>query len=75
MKTITVRDLQKKIRQCVDLSQRDHVVVTHHGRPAAIVIGVAITNSPNCLRRRNSRHRPRTHRRRQMRSPKSRRNC
>ena len=40
MKTINVRDLQKKIRQCVDLSQRDHVVVTRHGRPAAIVIGV-----------------------------------
>lgn len=40
MKTINVRDLQKKIRQCVDLAQREHVVVTRHGRPAAIVIGV-----------------------------------
>ncbi len=40
MKTINVRDLQKRIRQCVDLSQREHVVVTRHGRPAAIVIGV-----------------------------------
>ena len=40
MKTINVRDLQKKIRQCVDLAQREHVVVTRHGRPAAVVIGV-----------------------------------
>ena len=40
MKTITVRDLQKKIRECVEISQTDRVVVTRHGRPAMILIGI-----------------------------------
>ena len=40
MKTITMRDLQKNIRKCVDVAQKEHVVVTRHGRPAAVVIGV-----------------------------------
>jgi len=40
MKTISIRDLQKNIRKCVDVSQKEHVVVTRHGKPAAIVIGV-----------------------------------
>ena len=40
MKTVTVRDLQKKIRECVDAAQKDQIVITRHGRPAAIVIGV-----------------------------------
>jgi len=40
MKTITVRDLQKHIRDCVKVSQRDRVVVTRHGIPAALIIGV-----------------------------------
>ena len=40
MKTVTVRDLQKKIRECVDAAQKDRIVITRHGRPAAIVIGV-----------------------------------
>ena len=40
MKTISVRDLQKKIRESVDESQKDQVVVTRHGKPAALLIGV-----------------------------------
>ena len=40
MKTISVRDLQKRIRDCVNVSQRDHVVITRHGIPAALIIGV-----------------------------------
>jgi prevent-host-death family protein len=40
MKTVTVRDLQKKIRECVDAAQKDRIVITRHGQPAAIVIGV-----------------------------------
>lgn len=40
MKTITVRDLQKHVRDCVDASQRSRVVVTRHGIPAALIIGV-----------------------------------
>lgn len=40
MKTINVRDLQKRVRESVDASQRERVVVTRHGRPAAVLIGV-----------------------------------
>ena len=40
MKTINVRDLQKKLRECVDTSQKERVVITRHGRPAAVMIGV-----------------------------------
>ncbi|HEV8132736.1 MAG TPA: type II toxin-antitoxin system Phd/YefM family antitoxin [Acidobacteriota bacterium] len=40
MKTITVRDLQKKVRESVDESQGDRVVITRHGKPAAVLIGV-----------------------------------
>ena len=40
MKTVTVRDLQKKVRDCVDASQEDRVVVTRHGKPAAVLVGV-----------------------------------
>jgi prevent-host-death family protein len=40
MKTVTVRDLQKQIRGCLDAAQTHHVVITRHGKPAAILIGV-----------------------------------
>jgi prevent-host-death family protein len=40
MKTISVRDLQKCIKECVDQAQKACVVVTRHGRPAAVLIGV-----------------------------------
>ncbi len=40
MKTINVRNLQKHVRDCVKASQRDRVVVTRHGIPTALIIGV-----------------------------------
>ncbi len=40
MKTIPVRDLQKKIKECVDEAQLDRVVITRHGKPAAVLVGV-----------------------------------
>lgn len=40
MKTMTVRELQQNIRQCVDDAQKDRVVLTRHGKPAAILVGV-----------------------------------
>ena len=40
MKTITIRDLQKKLRECVDDAQKDRVVVTRRGKPAAVLVGV-----------------------------------
>jgi prevent-host-death family protein len=40
MKTVNARDLQKKVKECVDLSQRDRVVITRRGKPAAVMVGV-----------------------------------
>ena len=40
MKTVTVRDLQKTVKPCVDDPQQDRVVVTRRGTPAAVLVGV-----------------------------------
>ncbi len=40
MKTVSVRDLQKKVKECVEESQIDRVVITRHGRPTAVLVGV-----------------------------------
>ena len=40
MKTISVRDLQKKVRESVTASQKDRVIVTRNGKPAALLVGV-----------------------------------
>lgn len=40
MKTVSVRDLQKNIRQSVEAAQVEEVVVTRNGKPAALLIGV-----------------------------------
>lgn len=44
MKTINVRELQKHVRGCVQASQRGRVVVTRHGVPTALLIGVEGTD-------------------------------
>ncbi len=40
MKTVTARDLQKKVKECMDISQEDQVVITRHGKPVAVLVGV-----------------------------------
>ena len=40
MKTISVRDLQKRIRSVMDTAQRDQVVVTRNGQPIAVLVGI-----------------------------------
>ena len=40
MKTVSVRDLQKKVRECVNAAQSDRVIITRRGKPAAILVGV-----------------------------------
>lgn len=40
MKTVPVRELQKCIKECVDHAQKDCVIITRHGRPAAVLVGV-----------------------------------
>jgi prevent-host-death family protein len=41
MKRVKARELQKKIKECVDASQQDQVVITRRGKPAAVMVGVA----------------------------------
>ncbi len=40
MKTVTVRDLQKKVKEYLDVSQEDRVIITRRGKPAAVLVGV-----------------------------------
>jgi PHD/YefM family antitoxin component YafN of YafNO toxin-antitoxin module len=40
MKTVSVRALQQHVRDCVQASQRDRVVVTRRGAPTVLMIGV-----------------------------------
>ena len=40
MKTISVRDLQKRIRSVMETAQNDQVVITRRGQPIAVVVGV-----------------------------------
>ena len=40
MKTISVRDLQKRIRSVMETAQNDQVVITRNGQPVAVVVGV-----------------------------------
>ncbi len=40
MKCIGVRDLQKKVKECIDEAQVDRIVITRRGKPAALLIGV-----------------------------------
>ena len=40
MKTIGVRELQKQLKDCVDTAQTEQVIITRHGKPAAVCIGV-----------------------------------
>ena len=40
MKTISVRDLQKNVKDSVDESQKDRVIITRHGKPTAVLVGV-----------------------------------
>ena len=39
MKTISVRDLQKRIRSVMETAQKDQVVITRKGEPIAVVMG------------------------------------
>jgi len=40
MKTVSVRDLQKRLRECVDAAQEDRIVITRRGKPAAVLVEV-----------------------------------
>ncbi|MBI3977113.1 MAG: type II toxin-antitoxin system Phd/YefM family antitoxin [Chloroflexi bacterium] len=40
MKEIDVRELQQKIRQTLETAQQENVVITRHGEPVAILLGI-----------------------------------
>ena len=40
MKTVSVRDLQTRIRSVMETAQLDQVVITRNGKPIAVVVGV-----------------------------------
>lgn len=40
MKAINIRVLQKQLKTFVDAAQTERVVITRHGKPAAILVGV-----------------------------------
>lgn len=40
MKAINIRDLQKQLKAVVDAAQTERVVITRHGKPAAVLVGV-----------------------------------
>ncbi|MBI4703106.1 MAG: type II toxin-antitoxin system Phd/YefM family antitoxin [Deltaproteobacteria bacterium] len=40
LKTIGLRDAKAELSAVVDEAQRDRIVITRHGRPAALLVGV-----------------------------------
>ncbi len=40
MKTVSVRSLQKRVKECIDDSQQQRVIITRHGKPAAVLFGL-----------------------------------
>jgi prevent-host-death family protein len=40
MKTVTLRDAKQQLSEYVSKSQKDKILITKHGKPAAIVWGV-----------------------------------
>lgn len=40
MKTVPLRNIKQELSSYVDYAQKEFVLVTRHGRPAAIVLGV-----------------------------------
>ncbi len=40
MKFFAIGVAKAKLSEVIGISQRDHVIVTNHGRPVAIIIGI-----------------------------------
>lgn len=40
MKTVALKDLQKRAKGYLGLAQKDRVVITRNGKPSAILVGV-----------------------------------
>ena len=40
MKVVGLREAKQKLSHCIDAAQREGVVITRHGKPAAVVVGL-----------------------------------
>lgn len=40
MKTIALREVKQQLSACVESAQKDYILITKHGRPAALIKGV-----------------------------------
>jgi prevent-host-death family protein len=40
MKMIGLRDAKQALSECVDAAQRESIIITRHGKPAALLVGV-----------------------------------
>lgn len=40
MKTATLREAKEQLSECVNKSQKESILITRHGKPAALVIGL-----------------------------------
>jgi prevent-host-death family protein len=40
MKVIAVREAKQQLSGCIDTAQKERILITKHGRPVAVVIGV-----------------------------------
>lgn len=40
MRVVSVSNFQKSVKACVDEAQEDRVIITRHGKPAAVLVGV-----------------------------------
>jgi prevent-host-death family protein len=41
MKVMGLREAKQSLSVCIEKAQKDRVLITRHGKPAAVVIGVA----------------------------------
>jgi len=41
MKVLGLREAKQSLSMCIEQAQKDRVLITRHGKPAAVLIGVA----------------------------------
>lgn len=49
MKVVALREAKATLSRCVEAAQRDRILITRHGKPAALVIGVEGENLEDLL--------------------------
>lgn len=49
--TMSLRDAKARLSEAIDFSQGSYVLVTRHGKPAAVIVGVEGTDVLGVLKR------------------------